>query len=122
MNYMWWNKVYFASFTIFILAGVFGGIGVILALFIIRDAFTVFHGLNIAYYLLMNSLIVFVIAILVTIIKKYNRKKLWFIEYTKKLLLKEMLSPSNQLKFLVRGPSCLLFDIFVSFYTYGQKK
>ncbi len=67
------KSLYFASFAIFILAGVLGGIGVILALFIIRDAFAVFYGLNIAYDLLINSLIVFVIAIIVTI---NNRKKL----------------------------------------------
>jgi len=57
-----------------LLAGVFGGIGGILALLIIRDAFALFYGLNLAYYLLINSLIVFLLAILVTIIKKYNRK------------------------------------------------
>jgi len=70
------KSLYFASFTILILAGAFGGIGVILALFIIRDAFAVFYGLNLAYYLLINSLIVFLLAILVTIIKKYTKKKL----------------------------------------------
>ncbi|MGY3188438.1 hypothetical protein [Lysinibacillus sp. TE18511] len=58
------KSLYFGSFTIFILAGVFGGIGVILALFIIRDAFAVFYGGNIAYYLLINSLIIFLLAIL----------------------------------------------------------
>ena len=71
------GKVYILLLSqYYILAGAFGGIGVILALFILRDAFAVFYGLNIAYDLLINSLIVFVLAILVTIIKKYNRKKL----------------------------------------------
>ena len=47
----------------------FGGLGGVLALIIIRDPFALFYGLNIAYYLLINSLIVFILAILVTIIK-----------------------------------------------------
>ncbi|MFJ7950177.1 3-isopropylmalate dehydrogenase [Lysinibacillus sp. NPDC096418] len=67
------KSLYFASFVVLILAGVFGGLGSILALFIIRDAFAVFFGLNLAYYLLINSFIVFLLAILVTIIKKYIR-------------------------------------------------
>ncbi|AVK85178.1 3-isopropylmalate dehydrogenase [Lysinibacillus sp. B2A1] len=70
------KSLYIASFTIFILAGVFGGIGVMLALFIIRDAFAVFYGLNLAYYLLINSVIVFFIAILATVIKKYSNSKM----------------------------------------------
>ncbi len=69
------KSLYFAAFIILLLAGAFGGMGVILALFIIHDAFAVFYGLNLAYYLLINSLIVFLLAILATIIKKYNRKK-----------------------------------------------
>lgn len=67
------KSLYFASFVVLILAGVFGGLGSILALFIIRDAFAVFFGLNLAYYLLINSFIVFLLAILVTIIKRYIR-------------------------------------------------
>lgn len=47
-----------------------------LALFIIRDAFAVFYGLNLAYYLLINSVIVFFIAILATVIKKYSNSKM----------------------------------------------
>lgn len=68
------KSLYYASFVILIQAGVFGGLGSILAIFIIRDAFAIFYGLMLAYYLLINSFIVFLIAILVTIIKKYNRK------------------------------------------------
>lgn len=66
------KNLYFAAVIILLLAGVFGGLGSVLALFIIRDAFAVFYGLNLAYYLLINSLIVFLLAISVTIIKKYN--------------------------------------------------
>jgi len=75
MGFVFFKKkksLYFAAFIILLLAGVFGGLGSVLALFIIRDAFAVFYGLNIAYYLLINSLIVFLFAILVTLIKKYN--------------------------------------------------
>ncbi|KOP80808.1 3-isopropylmalate dehydrogenase [Lysinibacillus sp. FJAT-14745] len=66
------KNLYFAAFIILLLAGIFGGLGSVLALFIIRDAFAVFYGLNLAYYLLLNSLIVFLLAILVTIINKYH--------------------------------------------------
>jgi len=71
------ESLYFAAFIILLLAGVFGGLGSVLALFIIRDAFAVFYGLNLAYYLLINSLIVFLLAILITIVKKYNSRKIW---------------------------------------------
>ncbi|EON72759.1 hypothetical protein [Lysinibacillus sphaericus] len=70
------KNLYFAAFIILLLAGVFGGLGGALALFIIRDAFAVFYGLNLAYYLLINSLIVFLLAVLVTIIKKYSSIKM----------------------------------------------
>ena len=70
------KSLYLSAFIILILAVVFGGIGGILALFIIRDAFAVFYGLNLAYYLLINSLIVFLLAIVVTITKKYNSRKM----------------------------------------------
>ena len=63
------KNLYNAAFIILLLAGVFGGLGSVLALIIIRDPFALFYGLNIAYYLLINSLIVFILAILVTIIK-----------------------------------------------------
>ncbi|MBM7664004.1 CHASE2 domain-containing sensor protein [Solibacillus kalamii] len=53
-----------------LLAGVFGGLGIALSLFIIKDAFAIFYGLNLAGYLLINSLIVFILAFIVTIIKK----------------------------------------------------
>lgn len=66
------KNLYHAAFIILLLAGVFGGLGSVIALIIIRDPFALFYGLNIAYYLLINSLIVFLVAIFVTIIKKYT--------------------------------------------------
>ncbi|MCR6522086.1 MULTISPECIES: 3-isopropylmalate dehydrogenase [Lysinibacillus] len=69
------KNLYNAAFIILLLAGVFGGLGGVLALIIIRDPFALFYGLNIAYYLLINSLIVFILAILVTIIKKYTSSR-----------------------------------------------
>ena len=68
------KNLYFAAFTILVLAVVFGGIGGVLALFIIRDAFAIFYGLQVGYYLLINSVIVFLIAILATVIKRYNNR------------------------------------------------
>ena len=65
------KNLYSAAFLILLLAGVFGGLGIALTLFI-NDAFAIFYGLNLAGYLLINSLIVFLIAILVTMIKKLN--------------------------------------------------
>ncbi len=70
------KNLYSAAFIILLLAGAFGGLGIALSLFIIKDAFAIFYGLNLAGYLLINSLIVFLVAILVTIIKKYNRIKM----------------------------------------------
>lgn len=64
------KSLYSAALIILLLAGVFGGLGIALSLFI-NDAFAIFYGLNLAGYLLINSLIVFLIAILVTIIKKF---------------------------------------------------
>ena len=66
------KNLYSAALIILLLTGVFGGLGIGLTLFI-NDAFAIFYGLNLAGYLLINSLIVFLLAILVTIIKKVNR-------------------------------------------------
>lgn len=69
------KSVYFAAFTILLLAVFLGAIGSVIALFAIRDAFAIFYGMQIGYYLLINSVIVFFIAILSTIIKKITAKK-----------------------------------------------
>ncbi|MGE8004980.1 3-isopropylmalate dehydrogenase [Lysinibacillus sp. NPDC093216] len=68
------KNLYSAAFTILLSAVFFGAIGGALAIFIIRDAFAVFYGMQLAQYLLFNSIIVFIIAILVTIIKRYNNR------------------------------------------------
>ena len=70
------KNLYFAAFTILLLAVLFGSIGGALALFIIRDAFAIFYGMQLGYYLMINSVVVFIIAILVTIIKKYKSRKM----------------------------------------------
>lgn len=66
------KNLYFAAFIILLQAGLFGTIGGILAIFIIRDPFAMFYGMQLGQYLIVNSVIVFIIAILVTVIKKYN--------------------------------------------------
>ncbi len=68
------KSLYAAAFTILILAALFGAIGGILALLIIRDAFALFYGLQVGYYLLINSAVVLLLAVIVTVIKQYNNK------------------------------------------------
>ena len=68
------KNLYFVALIILLLAVLFGAIGGVLAVFIIRDAFAIFYGMQLAQYLLFNSIIVFILAILVTVIKKYNNK------------------------------------------------
>ena len=70
------KNLYFAAFIILLLAVLFGSIGGALALFIIRDAFAIFYGMQLGYYLMINSVIIFIIAILVTVVKKYNSRKM----------------------------------------------
>lgn len=66
------KNLYSAAFTILLLAVFFGSIGGVLALLIIRDAFAIFYGMQLGYFLIVNSLIVFVIAIIVTLVRKYS--------------------------------------------------
>lgn len=63
------KSLYSAAYTILLLAALFAAIGGILALLIIRDAFAIFYGLQVGYYLLINSFIVLLIAVIVTGIK-----------------------------------------------------
>ena len=70
------KNLYFSAFTILLLAVLFGSIGGVLAVFLIRDAFALFYGMQLGYYLMINSVIVFIIAILATIVKKYNTRKM----------------------------------------------
>ena len=55
------KNLYFTAFTILLLAVLFGAIGGALALFVIRDAFAIFYGMQVAHYLLINSVIVFLL-------------------------------------------------------------
>ncbi|WP_154989968.1 3-isopropylmalate dehydrogenase [Priestia megaterium] len=74
ISYQKKKSLYAAAFTILILAALFGAIGGILALLIIRDAFAIFYGLQVGYYLLINSVIILLMAVTVTVIKQYNNK------------------------------------------------
>ncbi|MEH7393607.1 3-isopropylmalate dehydrogenase, partial [Bacillus sp. JJ1474] len=49
------KNLYFSAFTILLSAVLFGAIGGVLALLVIRDAFAIFYGLQVGYYLLINS-------------------------------------------------------------------
>lgn len=73
MTYRKNKNLYFTALTILLSAVLFGAVGGALAVFIIRDAFALFYGMQLAQYLLFNSIIVFIIAILVTVIKKYRK-------------------------------------------------
>lgn len=66
------KNLYFVALTILLLAASFGGLGGLLAIVVIRDGFAIFYGLQIGYYLVINSVIIFIIAILVTVVKKVN--------------------------------------------------
>ncbi|MER2118976.1 MAG: 3-isopropylmalate dehydrogenase [Solibacillus sp.] len=68
------KNLYYSAFTIFISAVLFGAIGGVLALLVIRDAFAIFYGFQVGYYLIMNSVIVLSIAIITTLIRTYNNR------------------------------------------------
>ncbi|PIC87151.1 3-isopropylmalate dehydrogenase [Sporosarcina sp. P20a] len=73
IGYIYYKKkksLYYAAFTVLLSAVFLGAIGGAIALFVIRDAFAIFYGMQIAYYLLINSVIVFSIAILATVKRK----------------------------------------------------
>ncbi|MEA0562521.1 MULTISPECIES: 3-isopropylmalate dehydrogenase [Lysinibacillus] len=70
------KNLYFSAFTILLLAIFFGALGGTLAIIIIRDPFALFYGMQLGYYLMINSAIVFIIAILATVVKKYNSKNI----------------------------------------------
>lgn len=69
-----WKKksLYSAAFTILLLAALFSSIGIVLAVMILKDPFAIFYGLQIGNFLLINSLIVFVVAILVSVVRKIS--------------------------------------------------
>jgi uncharacterized membrane protein YfcA len=66
------KNLYSAAFTILLLAFFFGTLGAVLALLIIRDAFAIFYGMQLGYFLIINSLVVFVIAIIASVVRKYS--------------------------------------------------
>ncbi|KSU64546.1 3-isopropylmalate dehydrogenase [[Bacillus] enclensis] len=66
------KSLYSAAFTILLFSVVFGGFSGVLALVMIRDAFAIFYGLQVGFYLLINSLVVLLAAILVTVVRKYK--------------------------------------------------
>ncbi|WP_285400388.1 3-isopropylmalate dehydrogenase [Lysinibacillus sp. fls2-241-R2A-57] len=66
------KSIYLAALTILCLAIVFGGAGSLLAIAIINDPFAIFFGLQIGYILLINGVIVLLIAVLKTVVKKIN--------------------------------------------------
>lgn len=68
------KSLYYSAFTILCLGVLFGSIGGALTVFVINDPFAIFYGLQVAYYLLINSVIVFLIAILASVIKRFNHK------------------------------------------------
>ena len=69
------KNLYSFAFTVLLLAASFGGLASLLAILVIRDAFAIFYGLQVGYYLVINSVIIFVVAMLVTVIKKVNNRK-----------------------------------------------
>ena len=64
LSYRKKKSLYSAALTVLLMAPVLGGIGGVIALLIIRDAFAVFYGLQVAYFLLVNSAIILVIAVI----------------------------------------------------------
>lgn len=68
------KNLYFSAFTILLSAVLFGAIGGVLALLVIRDAFAIFYGFQVGSYLLINSVIVLFIAIITTVIRTYNNR------------------------------------------------
>ena len=66
------KNLYFAAFIILLLAFLLGAFSGVLAVIIINDAFAIFYGFRVGQYLIVNSVIVFLIAILVTVIKKFR--------------------------------------------------
>ena len=70
------KSIYSAAFIILLTVVLFGAIGGVIAVLVIRDAFAIFYGMQIGQYLLFNSLIVFIIAILVSTVKKFNSSNL----------------------------------------------
>ncbi|WP_442637225.1 3-isopropylmalate dehydrogenase [Rossellomorea marisflavi] len=72
LSYRKKKSLYSASLTVLLMAPVLGGIEGVIALLIIRDAFAIFYGLQVAYFLLVNSAIILVIAVITSAVRKYR--------------------------------------------------
>lgn len=72
LSYRKKKSLYSAALTVLLMAPVLGGIGGVIALLIIRDAFAVFYGLQVAYFLLVNSAIILVIAVITSAFRNYR--------------------------------------------------
>lgn len=69
------KSLYFAAFIILVLACVLAIIEGIIAANILNDGFAFFFGLNvIGYFLMINSIIVFLLAILMSIVTFFKRR------------------------------------------------
>ncbi|WP_430507716.1 3-isopropylmalate dehydrogenase [Rossellomorea marisflavi] len=66
------KSLYSGALTVLLMAPVLGGIGGGISLLIIRDAFAVFYGLQVAYFLLVNSAIILVIAVITSVVRNYR--------------------------------------------------
>ncbi|MEW4288490.1 3-isopropylmalate dehydrogenase [Rossellomorea marisflavi] len=66
------KSLYSGALTVLLMAPVLGGIGGGISLLIIRDAFAVFYGLQVAYFLLVNSAIILVIAVITSAFRNYR--------------------------------------------------
>lgn len=66
------KNLYYAALSIFLLAIVFCAIGGALAVFIVRDPFAMFYGTQLGKYLIVNSAIVLIIAMLTTIVIRFR--------------------------------------------------
>ncbi|OCA89641.1 3-isopropylmalate dehydrogenase [Pradoshia sp. D12] len=68
------RNLYLAALVTLLLAGVFGLVAGMLAVWLIEDGFAFFYGFNIAAILLWNSIAVFLIAIIVSLVKLYRKQ------------------------------------------------
>ncbi|KON84951.1 3-isopropylmalate dehydrogenase [Rossellomorea marisflavi] len=66
------KSLYSGALTVLLMAPVLGGIGGVISLLVIRDAFAVFYGLQVAYFLLVNSAIILVIAVITSAVRNYR--------------------------------------------------
>lgn len=66
------KSLYSGALTVLLMAPVLGGIGGGISLLIIRDAFAVFYGLQVAYFLLVNSAIILVSAVITSAVRNYR--------------------------------------------------